>query len=514
MASVFKRGKKYLASFRKADGAWTSRVAGSDKGEAERLAAFWEGEAKLRREGLIDPRADAYKAANDAKLAEHIDGYEADLIAKGRTAKHAELTAGRVRLLLASVDGIGDIRPAAVNSALKQLKDSRGLSMQSASHYLRAAKLFSRWLWKDGRTREDALAGLSVKTSIAKADRVRQRRALSRDEFAALLRHVANAPKRYGMAPADRVMIYRVACGTGLRASELASLTPEDFALKGGEPAVTVAAGYSKRGKRSGRDDLQPLPMDLANDLAAWLKGRAKGKPAFTLPEYHRTGEMLRADLQSARAGWIRETSDRNARRERRDSDFLAFRDASDRVIDFHALRHTYISWLCGSGASVSVCQALARHSTPVLTLNTYSHPTLADHRAALEGLPTMAPATKAPERASMKKTGTDDARALPDAVSHFPRAVNAHKTDVISGLRMAQYGTSEVAGAGERETLQNKAFCDISRGKSQLQPAGIEPATGGLEIRCSIQLSYGCAPRIAPVNIPATGSTCQSSRS
>ena len=31
-----------------------------------------------------------------------------------------------------------------------------------------------------------------------------------------------------------------------------------------------------------------------------------------------------------------------------------------------------------------------------------------------------------------------------------------------------------------------------VFRGKKQTRPAGLEPATYGLEIRCSIQLSYG----------------------
>jgi len=445
-----------MASFRKADGGWTSRVAGTDKGEAMRLAGFWEHEAKLRRAGLVDRKADAYKAADETKLADHISAYEGDLLAKGRTANHAALTANRVRLLLASAVGINDIRPAAVNSALQKLKESRGLSEASASHYMRAVKLFSRWLLKDGRMREDALAGVSVKTAIAKADRKHQRRALSREEFAALLRHVPSTGKRYCMAAADRVMLYRVAAGTGLRASELASLTPASFNLADDEPCVTVAAGYSKRGKRSGRDDVQPLPMDLADALAAWLAGRAKGKPVFTLPKIQHVAEMFRADLRSARAGWIRETIDRKARRERLASDFLVYRDASDRVADFHALRHTFVSWLVAGGASVSVCQTLARHSTPVLTIGVYSHPTLADHRAALEELPRVAPRETEQERASMKKTGTDD--ALP-----FRRAENAPKTDGILRLSTAQTCTSDDGGRSDGKPYETRGFSDSS---------------------------------------------------
>jgi len=63
---------------------------------------------------------------------------------------------------------------------------------------------------------------------------------------------------------------------------------------------------------------------------------------------------------------------------------YWALADGEGRVFDFHALRHLFISRVVGSGASVKVCQELARHSSPVLTLGRYAHVRLADLRKAL----------------------------------------------------------------------------------------------------------------------------------
>ena len=67
---------------------------------------------------------------------------------------------------------------------------------------------------------------------------------------------------------------------------------------------------------------------------------------------------------------------------------FLAFRDGSNRVADFHALRHTYISRLVTSGANIKVVQELARHSSPLLTLGRYAHVQRVDQTRALDALP------------------------------------------------------------------------------------------------------------------------------
>jgi integrase len=49
-----------------------------------------------------------------------------------------------------------------------------------------------------------------------------------------------------GLDATDRLMLYRVALGTGFRAGEIASLTPASFDLGAAPPTVTVAAGQSR----------------------------------------------------------------------------------------------------------------------------------------------------------------------------------------------------------------------------------------------------------------------------
>jgi hypothetical protein len=60
----------------------------------------------------------------------------------------------------------------------------------------------------------------------------------------------------------------------------------------------------------------------------------------------------------------------------------------SGRVVDFHALRHTFITRLARSGVVPAVAKSLARHSTIVLTMDHYTPTLIGDERAALDRLP------------------------------------------------------------------------------------------------------------------------------
>lgn len=53
---------------------------------------------------------------------------------------------------------------------------------------------------------------------------------------------------------------------------------------------------------------------------------------------------------------------------------FLAEIDEAGQVVDFHGLRHTFITLPARSGVHPTTMQAMARHSDPRLTLGRYSH--------------------------------------------------------------------------------------------------------------------------------------------
>lgn len=42
------------------------------------------------------------------------------------------------------------------------------------------------------------------------------------------------------------------------------------------------------------------------------------------------------------------------------------------------------------------------------------------------------------------------------------------------------------------KKQRENAGFPAVLRGKSLVRPAGVEPTPNGLEVRCSIRLSYG----------------------
>jgi integrase len=309
-----------------------------DKAATEAMARKLGSEADLRRRGIIDPRTDAYTNHEARPVADHLADWHAYLIGKGSTQQHADLSRNRVARLiaLARARRISDLAPSRIQAALKAVRDD-GASLRSVHHYTRAVKGFSKWLWRDGRAREDTLPHLT--SPNPDADRRHERRALAPEELARLIQAAETGPVVLKLSGPDRAALYLVALGTGFRANELRSLRPEAVRLGGEPPTITVAAAYSKRR----RDDVQPIRPELADALRPWLASKAPGMPVFGNLTKH-TNILIQTDLE--RAG-------------------IPYRDDSDRVADFHALRHSYVSALARSNAPVKIVQTLARHSTP-----------------------------------------------------------------------------------------------------------------------------------------------------
>src|SRR5262249_46556656 len=153
-----------------------------------------------------------------------------------------------------------------------------------------------------------ALAPVNVK-----ADLRHERGALSGAEFDALIRATRAAGTFRGLSGGDRAALYLVAAYTGLRAAELASLTPASFDLDSATPKVRVRACYTKNGDPA----TLPLRPDLAGWLRAYLAGKPSGDPVWPGPWWKRAAFILRHDLGLAGVPYL---------------------DAEGRFRDFHSL--------------------------------------------------------------------------------------------------------------------------------------------------------------------------------
>jgi integrase len=430
-----------------------------DKDSAQELADKLERHAEKRRTGMIDATQERFAVEGRKSAADHLADYIATLQARQNTSKHVSMARRHIEEIIAvckaeQISGLtGDsvlraidgIRQAG-DKRMKEPTERTACSLKTCNGYLRNIKSFTRWLWTEHRIPTDPLAAL--KGFNADTDRRHVRRELTPDELNQLLRTTAtHTLAEHRINGPDRAIIYRLALGTGLRASELRSLTPQSFDLDAELPTVRVAAAHSKRR----REDTLPLRADLAESMRIWLKDKPHdGRLFTTLPA--NTARMLRSDLKAARAEWIAGATNPQERQRRQKSDFLQYRNAAGEVCDFHSTRHTFISGIVAGGCSVKVAQELARHSTPTLTIGRYSHTRLHDVAAALDSLPNFDAVKPDDQSVTLAATGTDGKQ-------------------LTSTARGSKIGSSWVANGGEnRETVASDGEMrsdDAPRGKS-----------------------------------------------
>ncbi len=410
----------------------------ADKTTATRMLAKLIHKAEREAAGLVSPEEEHAKTP----IESHLEDFERYLTAKGGTAKHVRETMQRCRAAIAGIGAsrLHDLTPSAVVEWIATLRQPpahvaaainpriewytkaelaallgihpgslarmlqreglqgegngkarrfsravaealherlrRGNGISTANHYCTALKSFTRWLSRDRRLNADPLIGVSKQNEEPDVRVVR--RSLSPTEFAAFIEATRQGKTFRGLSGADRAMLYQLAARSGLRASEIASLTPESFDWS--VPSVTVKAAYSKRRRR----DEQPLPQNLAAALKDYLKGRPKDKPIWQTGWVPDAAEMIRHDLAAAGIAYV----------------------DGEGSFDFHALRHQYVSDLVASGAHPRDAQTLARHSTITLTMNRYAHPRQANLHAALGKLPDLTAENSGGEDAPASSAG------------------------------------------------------------------------------------------------------------
>jgi integrase len=400
------------------------------------------------RAGIVD----IFEVHRRRPIGEHVDDFHADLIAKGRTTTHAAKTRAMVRSIVKGCGFafLGDLSASRVQSFLGDLREpkripdvppapwisatdaaklldisreflarqvarhgverkvvdreaflerngvvalllrqARGAGEGTINHYVTAMKAFARWCVKDRRMPDNPLGHLSA--GNADADRRHERRALEPNELRLLLEAASNSRDVYrGLTGRDRFILYTVAVFTGLRAGELASLTPTAFDLDSSPAVLRLEAATAK----NRREANQPLPAEIVASLAEYLDGRPERVRLWPGEWNERAAEMIRRDLEAAG---------------------LAYEDADGRVADFHSLRASYITMLARSGVHPRTAQELARHSDVRLTMKVYTHLTMRDLSGAVATLPKLLP--ESPRALPLAATGTDGAGEVGSSV-------------------------------------------------------------------------------------------------
>ena len=378
-------------------------------------------------------------SANHGKVAlkRHLDAYQKHLDVKGCAPRRIKMLRARL-VRLAEECGFSRLNKMSAEELETWLVAQRdaGMSASTRNGYREAAVCFGNWCRRTRRMTRNPFA--DVPRADPKTDRRHQRRALTENEIIRLLKvarlrplaeygrivvsKAGNRPRNgrsrstWTRAPLTldtiedaaararevlrdnpafleererigrkRRLIYKTLVLTGLRKSELGSLTIGQLDLTG--PVAYAVLNAADEKNREGSNI--PLRSDLAAELEAWLQQRLLDRRA----ECRRRGEPAPARLPDREPLFGVPSGLTRILNRDLEAAGIPKRDARDRVVDIHALRVTFCSHLCAAGVPLRTAQAAMRHSKPELTANIYSDPKLLDIAGAIESLPRLASA-------------------------------------------------------------------------------------------------------------------------
>ncbi|MBX3399283.1 MAG: hypothetical protein KF873_11110 [Gemmataceae bacterium] len=298
-------------------------------------------------------------------ISECLQAFEADLRAgrirkRGKRAPvsgdHAGTTMARLRVVLdgCSIPTVQGLTAERVNAFLDEsVRDGSIRTAQTRKHYERAVKAFSRWCHTTNRLPSDPLDRLQVTYVDPDADVVHNRGEFSLEQVTALMQAAVQWPTLCGLTGPQRALLYAFCSCTGFRSREAAAVkkrhfTP-DFAF------VALSGEFTKNRKKAN----QPIPPGLREALAAFAADLPDD--AFLWP-----GGWEEKDGKWVPAGWIKSRSAADFLRvDARKSGIVIGREGKaangGRVLDFHSLRHTFISNLERVGVGDGMRQQLSR---------------------------------------------------------------------------------------------------------------------------------------------------------
>jgi integrase len=375
---IVEESQVYIARYTDTTGRFRERSTGCrDLRAAEHQLNAWLQEVDRVKAGIVSLDELEVGKKMQGKITGYLPDFELHLKTKQATTNHILSTISRIKKVCIACHFV---RMTDLNAdiLLRWLQDQtdHGMGARTRNSYRESINTFCNWAVDvKGCLRDNPFK--KVPKVSEDVDVRHERRALTGEEIAQLFRAAEERPlhdatvirrgkhkdtnkaeicdltkreaERLGL---ERKLIYATLIYTGLRKNELTSITCGQVFLDDKIPHIYLKA-VSAKSRKAAKLPLHPELLRQLKDWFALKKSEDKASPKeklFQVPTA--LDKILNRDL--AFAG-------------------IEKRDALDRVIDVHALRHTHATILAEQGVPITVVQQAMRHADLRMTMR-YTH--------------------------------------------------------------------------------------------------------------------------------------------
>ena len=329
---------------------------------AEKILAKYQTEVDRIRTGVATRDELSRAQFRLVTLDKALEQFRTKMIADGSAITHGDATQKKILQICneTGIESLPDIRREPIERWIASEVQKKDRAPCTINHYIKAMKSFVQYLVDTELLPSNPLK--PIRKLNESVDRRKQRRALTADEVECLLRVATLDKTDQQWKTGERLLVYRLLLGTGLRSTELSLLTPNQINFDRCLLRIEAAKTKNKKG------DVLPMRPDLVQSIKAWVTEHAIQSHERIFHFHDRLiREAFYKDLETAGI-------------ERKNSD--------GRSIDVHALRKTFGTMQAMAGVPLTTVQRLMRHSTPILTAQLYIDVDSVNMSQALEQLP------------------------------------------------------------------------------------------------------------------------------
>ena len=264
-------------------------------------------------------------------LDEALEQYRTKMVAGGSVSKHINSTHRCIVQVFSDVNinSLTDIRRETIERWVANEVQKQERTPCTINYYLATVKAFVQYLEDIELLSKNPLK--SIRKLNPEIGQRKKRRAMTADEVKRLLDIAASDNPTRAWKAGERMLIYRLLIGTGLRSMELSLLTPNQIDFE--HCLLRVEAAKTKNKKA----DVLPLRADLVQSLKEWV-ALHNIQPQEYIFHYHRDSIRVSFYHDLKAAGIERIGTD-------------------GRSLDVHALRKTFGTMLAKAGVPLTCCR-------------------------------------------------------------------------------------------------------------------------------------------------------------